>query len=198
MGPLPVILGGGLIALIAAAASKPKAVPPAATQATKPPSTISTISTPIGTTTITSTQSPAMVSASTNVPYVIAMRVIELSDPTLQRSQAVWLNDNGYPKTAQAVFAYSSGELSANELRKVAQAEFAAVAAAPASARKRGVTTMDPYGQSLLRIGSEDELYSYAVSSTSLPFVSAAAARLAAAGDTRAAALTQHLADLSL
>ena len=198
MGPLPIILGGGLLALIAAAATKAKATTPATTPAAKPPSTTSTISTPIGTTTITSTPSTAVTTATTNIPYVIAMRVIELSDPALQRSQGVWLNDNGYPKTAQAVFAYSAGELSAAQLRQVAQAEFAAVAAAPASARKGGVTTMDPYGQSLLSSGSEDEIYSYAVSSTSIPFVSAAAARLAAAGDTRAAALTQHLADLSL
>lgn len=198
MGPLPFILGAGVLALVAAAATKAKAVPPPSTPATKPPSSTNTISTPIGTTIITSAPSPAVTSASTNVPYVIAMRVIELSDPALQRSQGVWLNDNGYHKTAQAVFAYSAGELSAEQLRQVAQAEFAAVAAAPASARKRGVATMDPYGQSLLSIGSEDEIYSYAVTSTSIPFVSAAAARLAAAGDTRAAALTQHLADLSL
>jgi hypothetical protein len=127
------------------------------------------------------------------------MRVIQLSDPSLQQSQAVWLNDNGYPKTGDAVFRYSRGEISDVELRQIAQSEFAAAAAAPATVKpKQGTTEIDRYGSYLLAEGTDDVLYSYALTSSSIPLVTQAAQRLAAAGDTRAVLLTQHLADLTV
>ena len=198
MGPLPFVLGAGVLALIAAAASRAKPSAP------KPSSASATVRTPTGTTTIqATTSSPAATIAPaaylSSVPYAIAMRVIQMSDPQAQHAQGVWLNDNGYPRTAQAVFAYAAGDLTDAQLRQVAQSEFAAAAKAPENVQpKRGTTEADPYGDYLLSQEDDTLLYSYALSSTSLPFVSQAAARLAAAGDTRAALLTQHLADLAV
>jgi hypothetical protein len=126
------------------------------------------------------------------------MRVIQLSDQSLQQAQGVWLTDNGYPKTGEAVQQYSRGEITDIELRKIAQAEFKAGAASSTTTTKpKGTTAPDTYGTYLLNSGTDDTLYSYALTATSIPFVTQAAARLAAAGDTRAIALTQHLADLS-
>lgn len=188
MGPLPFIFGAGVLALIAAAASKSKA-----SSTPKPATSSATVTTPTATTTISTT--PYL----SSIPYVVAMRVIQLSDPAMQQSQAIWLSDNGYPRTAEAVWKYSAGEISDAELRQVAQAEFANAAAAPSTVKpKQGTTEIDRYGSYLLAEGTDDVLYSYALTSTSIPLVTQAAARLAAAGDTRAALLTQHLADLSI
>ncbi len=205
MGPLPFILGAGVLALIAAAAQKSKA----STSTPKPATTSATVTTPAGTTTVSATTTnPAMVGNTptsvapaylSSIPYVIAMRVIALSDPSMQQSQGIWLNDNGYPRTGEAVFKYSAGEISDVELRQIAQAEFAAAAAAPASVKpKQGQTEMDRYGAYLLSQDDDNALYNYALSSPSIPLVTQAAARLAAAGDTRAVLLTQHLADLTV
>ena len=206
MGPLPIILGAGVLALLAAAASKSKAS--TSTSTPKPATSSATVTTPAGTTTVTTTTTAAQTGSSplsvapaylSSVPYVIAMRVIALSDPSMQQSQGIWLNDNGYPKTGDAVLKYSRGEISDIELRQVAQAEFAAAAAAPATVKpKQGQTEMDRYGSYLLAEGTDDQLYSYALDSPSIPPVTQAAARLAAAGDTRAVLLTQHLADLTI
>jgi hypothetical protein len=133
-----------------------------------------------------------------SVPYVIAMRVIQLSDPSLQQAQGVWLTDNGFPKTGEAVQQYSRGEITDIRLRQIAQAEFKASATTSTTTTKpKGTTAPDTYGTYLLNAGTDDTLYSYALTSLSIPFVAEAAARLAAAGDTRAVALTQHLADIS-
>lgn len=196
MGALPYIVGGGVVLLVVAAASKAKAS--TSTSTTKPTgSTTSTTTKPTSTTT-TGVAAPAYLES---VPYVIAMRVIQLSDPSLQQAQGVWLTDNGYPQTGEAVQKYSRGELTDLQLRQIAQAEFKANAAKPTSTtvstKPKGTMAADSYGTYLLNAGSDDEVYSYALTSPSIPFVTQAAARLAAAGDTRAAALTQHLADIA-
>jgi hypothetical protein len=130
------------------------------------------------------------------------MRVIQLSDPSLQQAQGVWLTDNGYPLTGEAVQKYSRGEITDLQLRQIAQAEFkaGAVATTPTvtiTPKPKGTTAPDTYGTYLLNAGTDDEIYSYALTSPSIPFVTQAAARLAAAGDSRALAVTQHLADIS-
>jgi hypothetical protein len=187
------------VALVVAAATKAKAstakpsgtVKPSASTPKPPSSTL-----PAGTVGGPGTTTPEYVSS---VPYVIAMRVIQLSDPSLQQAQGVWLSDNGFPKTGEAVQQYSRGDITDIELRQIAQAEFKANAAKPPSStsKPKPTTAADPYGTYLLANGTDDEIYSYALNATSIPFVTQAAARLAAAGDTRAAALTQHLADLT-
>lgn len=196
MGALPYIIGGGAVLLLVAAASKAKAS--TASSTTKP--TGSTTK-PTGSTTTSAVivgpggTAPEYLSS---VPYVIAMRVIQMSDPSLQQAQGVWLSDNGYPKTGEAVQQYARGEITDIQLRQIAQAEFKAAATTPASTTKpKGTTKPDTYGTYLLENSDNDTLYSYASTATSIPFVAQAAARLAAAGDTRAGALTQHLADLS-
>ncbi len=135
-----------------------------------------------------------------SVPYVIAMRVISMSDPSLQQSQGVWLSDNGYPKTGEAVQKFARGEITDIELRQIAQAEFKAKPPTiPTTTTKpKGTTAADPYGTWVLANGTDDEVYSYGLTATSIPFVTQAAARLAAAGDSRAAALTQHLVDITV
>lgn len=202
MNALPFIIGGGLVALIVAASAKAKASTGSST-----PKPSSSTPKPSGSTTSPSTTTPVIVGPGgtapaylSSLPYVIAMRVIQLSDPALQQAQGIWLNDNGYPQTGDAVLKYSRGEITDLELRQIAQAEFKANAATtPATiAKPKGTTEMDRYGSYLLAQGDDDSLYSYALSSTSIPLVTQAAARLAAAGDTRAAALTQHLADLTI
>jgi len=197
MGALPYIVGGGVVLLVVAAASKAKAS--TSTSTTKPTgSTTSTTTKPTSTTT-TGVAAPAYLES---VPYVIAMRVIQLSDPSLQQAQGVWLTDNGYPLTGEAVQKYSRGEITDLQLRQIAQAEFkaGAVATTPTvtiTPKPKGTTAPDTYGTYLLNAGTDDEVYSYALTSPSIPFVTQAAARLAAAGDSRALAVTQHLADIS-
>jgi len=194
MEALPYIVGGGVVLLVVAAATKAKA---STATSTKPSS--SGTAKPSGTTT------PVIVGPGgtapeylSSVPYVIAMRVIQMSDQSLQQAQGVWLTDNGYPKTGEAVQQYSRGEITDIQLRQIAQAEFKANAASPTTTTKpKGTTAPDTYGTYLLNSGTDDTLYSYALTATSIPFVGQAAARLAAAGDTRAIALTQHLADIS-
>lgn len=200
MNALPFIIGGGIVAFLVAASAKAKASTSSGT--TKPSS---------GTTKPTGSTSPSTTPAVivgpggtapdylSSVPYVIAMRVIQMSDPSLQQAQGIWLTDNGYPKTGAAVHQYAAGEITDLELRQIAQAEFKANATTtPATtAKPKGTTEMDRYGSYLLAEGDDDALYSYALSSTSIPLVTQAAARLAAAGDTRSLLLTQHLADLT-
>ncbi len=198
MNALPFILGGGLIALIVAASAKANASTKPSTSTPKPSGSTPkpSSSTPAGTVGGPGTTTPEYLSS---VPYVIAMRVIQLSDPSLQQAQGVWLTDNGFPQTGEAVQQYSRGDITDVQLRKIAQAEFKANAGKPptSTTKPKGTTAADTYGTYLLNNGTEDELYSYALTSTSIPFVTQSAARLAAAGDTRAAALTQHLADLT-
>jgi hypothetical protein len=66
----------------------------------------------------------------------------------------------------------------------------------PPTPTKPGTNVYDSYGATLIQTGSLDEIYSYATSSTSIPFVRDAASKLAAAGDTRAMELTIRLAYL--
>jgi hypothetical protein len=201
MGALPYIVGGGVILLVVAAASKAKASTSSSSSSsssgTAKPTGSTTSSS--GTSTTTGVAAPAYLES---VPYVIAMRVIQLSDPSLQQAQGVWLTDNGYPLTGAAVQKYSRGEITDLQLRQIAQAEFkaGAVATTPTvtiTPKPKGTTAPDTYGTYLLNTGTDDEIYSYALTSPSIPFVTQAAARLAAAGDSRALALTQHLADIS-
>lgn len=205
MKALPFIIGGGAAALLLVVASKAKGS--TGSSGTAKPTGSSGTAKPTGSTTTTTVSTTGIGAPEylSSVPYVIAMRVIQLSDPSLQQAQGVWLTDNGYPKTGEAVQQYSRGELTEQELRQVAQAEFNATAAATSTtvsttttAKPKGTTKPDTYGTYLLNAGTEDEIYSYALTSPSIPFVTQAAARLAAAGDTRAAALTQHLADISI
>lgn len=199
MGAMPYILGGGLILLVVAAASKAKA-------STASSSSSSSTTKPTGSTTTTvSTTGVAAPEYLSSVPYIIAIRVIQMSDPSLQQAQGVWLTDNGYPKTGEAVQQYARGNITDVQLRQIAQAEFKTTAAASSTTvsttsptKPTGTTKPDTYGTYLLNSGSEDEIYSYALTSPSIPFVTQAAARLAAAGDTRAIQLTQHLADISI
>lgn len=202
MGPLPFIIGGGLVALLVAASAKAKS-----SSTTKPSSGTTKPTGSSASTTPATPSTPAVILGPgatapdylSSVPYVIAMRVIQMSDPSLQQTQGIWLNDNGYPKTGDAVLKYSRGEITDLELRQIAQAEFKANAATtPATtAKPKGTTELDRYGSYLLAEGDDDTLYSYALTSTSIPLVTQAAARLAAAGDTRSLLLTQHLADLT-
>lgn len=68
----------------------------------------------------------------------------------------------------------------------------------PKPKAKNGVDTYDSYGQTLLNSNAgRDELYSYAMSSLSIPFVRDVGNRFAAAGDTRALDLTSRLAWLT-
>lgn len=199
MNALPFIIGGGVIALIVAASAKAKASTAKPSESVKPSGSTpkpSSSTTPAGSVGGPGTTAPEYLSS---VPYVIAMRVIQLSDPSLQQAQGVWLTDNGFPQTGEAVQQYSRGEITDVQLRQIAQAEFKANAAKPSSSttKPKGTTAADTYGTHLLNNGTDDELYSYAVTSNSIPFVTESAARLAAAGDTRAAVLTQHLADLT-
>jgi hypothetical protein len=111
----------------------------------------------------------------------------------------VWLTDNGYPQTGAALVKYAAGDIGAADLQRIAAAELKSTKpATAATAKTHGTTEMDKYGSYLLTDGTNDELYSYALSSPSIPLVTQAAARLAAAGDTRTLALTQHLADLTI
>ena len=198
MAALPYIVGGGVLLLVVAAASKAKAAPASSTT-TKPTgsTTPKPTTTPAASTGGPGTTAPAYLAS---VPYVIALRVIQISDPSVQQAQGVWLTDNGFPKTGEAVQQYSRGEITDIELRQIAQAEFkaAGVSTSTSSTTKpQGTTKPDTYGTWLLENGDDETLYSYASTATSIPFVAAAAARLAAAGDTRATELTQHLADIS-
>jgi hypothetical protein len=199
MKALPFIIGGGAAVLLLVVASKAKA-----STSSSSSSSSSGTAKPTGvssTTTVTVGPGGTAPEYLSSVPYVIAMRVIQLSDPSLQQAQGVWLTDNGYPQTGEAVQKYSRRELTDLQLRQIAQAEFKANAAKPTSTtvstKPKGTMAADSYGTYLLNAGSDDEVYSYASTSPSIPFVTQAAARLAAAGDTRAAALTQHLADIS-
>lgn len=205
MGPLPFIIGAGIVALVTAAAAKSKAK----TTATATTATGTTTTTKPSTTTSTvpaSTAGQVATSQATgwleSVPYVIALRVIALQDPSVQQAQAVWLNDNGYPQTAEGIRKYSAGDINETELLAIAKAEFSAktggATTTTATATKpKGTTEMDRYGAYLLTQDDLDTLYSYALTSTSIPLVSQAAVKLATFGDTRAANLTQHLAELT-
>jgi DNA-directed RNA polymerase specialized sigma54-like protein len=180
MGALPFIIGGGaLVALLAVASSKAKAST----------STSSTTPTPTG------TKPTATTSAS--VPAQIVEAVLKGSSQTIAQGQAIWLNDNGYPKTGQALRDYLEGEATLDELRAIAATEVKTAPTVLTPSKPTGVNTRDLYGESLLSAGTNDEILAYAQGSDSIPFVTAAAAHLAAAGDTRAMLLTQHLVDIT-
>lgn len=195
MKALFVILGGGLFAAILAAAAKssastiPKTTPSSSGKIT-PSSSGKTAPGMTGQGGARST--PAYLSS---VPYVIAMRVIEMaqSDSGAAQSQAVWLNANGWPLTADAVSRFLFGEIDQAELRRIAVNEWESSATKP---KVKGTQAADAYGSHLLERGTTDEVFSYASTSNSIPFVTAAAAKLAAAGDMRALQITQHLADI--
>lgn len=132
-----------------------------------------------------------------SIPAQIVEAVLKGSSQTIAQGQAIWLNDNGYPKTAEALRDYLEGELSLDELRAIAASEVKTAPAVLTPSKPTGVNTRDLYGESLLSAGTNDEILSYAQGSDSIPFVTAAAAHLAAAGDTRAMLLTQHLVDIT-
>lgn len=178
MGALPFIIGGGaLVALLAVASSKAKA------------STSTSSTTPTGTKpTSTSTAS---------IPAQIVEAVLKGSSQTIAQGQAIWLNDNGYPKTAEALRDYLEGEATLDELRAIAASEVKTAPAVLTPSKPTGVNTRDLYGESLLSAGTNDEILAYAQGSDSIPFVTAAATHLAADGDTRAMLLTQHLVDIT-
>lgn len=203
------IIGGGVALLaIAVAASKAKAsMAPAAPSGTQPPAPTAkppatkppggTVASPLPISIVGQGGAGTAPAYLSSIPYVIAMRVLEMSDQSQQQAQGVWLADNGYPQTGEAVQAFSRGELTEAELRATAQAEFKAHPVLPMAITKpQGTTVTDVYGSWLLENGSADELYSYAMTSTSMPLVESVANRLAAAGDSRAAMVTQHLAEL--
>lgn len=185
MRALPYIIGGGAVLLVVAAASKAKASTPSSSGTTKP--TGSTTTKPTTTTT----------PASLSVPAAIIEGVLTNADQTVAQGQAVWLTDNGYPKTGAALHQYLRGEISAEKLRGIAAAEKLTLATGLILSPPTGVMTIDSDGQYYLTNGTNDELYDYAIASNSIPLVGQAATRLAAAGDSRAMALTQHLADIS-
>lgn len=179
MGPLPFILAAAVLAGLAAAASKSKAATSSTVKPTStPPTTTTTPTTPV-----------------TSLPLAIVNQILASADDNIARAQSVWLRDNGYPKTADALLAFVSGDIDANELKRIAAAE---MKTQTAPTKVKGTTEMDRYGSYLLTEGSNDTLYDYAIDSTSIPLVREAAARLASTGDTRAMLLTQHLADLTI
>ncbi|MFA5054316.1 MAG: hypothetical protein WC565_09670 [Parcubacteria group bacterium] len=180
MGALPFIIGGGALVALLAVASKAKA------------KTSTTSSTPTST---AGTKPTATTSAS--VPAQIVEAVLKGSSQTIAQGQAIWLNDNGYPKTAEALRDYLEGEATLDELRAIAATEVKTAPTVLTPSKPTGVNTRDLYGESLLSAGTNDEILAYAQGSDSIPFVTAAAAHLAAAGDTRAMLLTQHLVDIT-
>jgi hypothetical protein len=192
MKVVALILGGTAAALVVAIAAKATATPsnepktkPTSTPKTKPSST--TPSTGASTT------------SASSVPVVIAQRVIQLSktDPDLIQGQTTWLIDNGWPRTADAVIRFESGDIVEAELVRIAQEEFNSKRTpSPLTQKKKGTMVVDEYGTYIIEHGSLDEIFSYASTATSIPSVAAAAAKLAAAGDTRALEITQHLADI--
>lgn len=177
MGALPYILGGGLLLVVVAAASKAKASPSSSTPTTSGPKPTSTVA--------------------ASVPAQIVEAVLKGSSQTIAQGQAIWLNDNGYPKTAEALRDYLEGEVSLDELRAIAATETKTKPTVLTPTKPTGVNTRDLYGETLLSNGTNDEILSYAQGSDSIPFVTAAATHLASKGDTRAILLTQHLVDIT-
>lgn len=186
MGALPYIVGGGLVLLVVAAAGKAKA-------STASSSTSSSTTKPTGST----TTKPTTTTASTSVPLTIINQILATADRDAAQRQRVWLTDNGYPQTGFALVQWLKGEITDEQLRQVAAQEKATHVAGTGTAKPTGVMTTDNDGLYYLTNGTNDELYDYAVTSNSIPLVAQAATRLAAAGDTRATVLTQHLADIS-
>ena len=184
MGALPYIVGGGVILLVVAAASKAKA-----STSSSSSSSSSGTAKPTGST----TTKPTTVA----VPVVIVEQILLTRDTDAAQRQKIWLNDNGYPKTAFAMTQWLKGDITDAQLRIAAATETVTHATGLTTAKPTGVMTIDSDGQYYLTNGTNDELYDYALASNSIPLVTQAATRLAAAGDTRAMILTQHLADIS-
>ena len=179
MSALPFILGGGALLLLIGVASKAKAstsssTSSASTTGPKPTSTVAA-----------------------SVPAQIVEAVLKGSSQTIAQGQAIWLNDNGYPKTAEALRDYLEGEATLEELRAIAATETKTKPTVLTPSKPTGVNTRDLYGETLLSNGTNDEILSYAQGSDSIPFVTAAATHLASKGDTRAILLTQHLVDIT-
>lgn len=192
MKALPIILGGGAVLLVVAAASKAKASTATSTTSTTTGSTTSSTTKPTGSTT-SSTTKPTTGA----VPVVIVEQILLTHDTDAAQRQKVWLNDNGYPKTAFAITQWLKGDITDAQLRIAAATETVTHATSVTTAKPTGVMTIDSDGQYYLTNGTNDELYDYAIASNSIPLVGQAATRLASAGDSRAMALTQHLANIS-
>jgi len=189
MGALPYIVGGGVILLVVAAASKAKASSSSSSSSGTAKPTGSTTTKPTGSTTTKPTTGA--------VPVVIVEQILLTRDTDAAQRQKIWLNDNGYPKTAFAMTQWLKGDITDAQLRIAAATETVTHATGLTTAKPTGVMTIDSDGQYYLTNGTNDELYDYALASNSIPLVTQAATRLAAAGDTRAMILTQHLADIS-
>jgi hypothetical protein len=192
MKAIALFIGGTAAAIAIAIASKASASSASKT----PPKTTPPKTTPPKTTPSTVVRPPEYLSS---IPVTIVTRVRQLAktDPDLIQGQAVWLRDNGWPRTADAVGQFQMGDIDETELRRVAQEEFESrQTAVPSTQKKKGTMFVDDYGTYVIEHGTLDEIYSYGSTATSIPSVAAAAAKLATAGDTRALGLTQHLADL--
>lgn len=191
MKALPLILGGVVVVGgVVLMASKAKASASSSSSGSTTPKPTATKPT-----TPTTPTTPASAVASIGTAAQVVAQVLAAGDADMARNQAVWLNDNGYPKTAAALEQWAQGDLTAAQLTAVAAGELTNKPRKPATA---GTNQPDSYGTWLLANGTDDEIYTYALTATSIPFVSAAASKLASAGDTRAQALTLHLADLSV
>lgn len=167
------VLGGlTAAAILSAVFDRSKSVTPAPTPTPKP----------------TTTTKPV----ATNVPLTIVDRVLTQGSTDAMRSNAVWLNDNGYPQTGAALDQFASGDIDAATLRSIATAEFT-----KAKPKGTGTTAIDEYGMGLVSQGTDDEVYSYALTSNSIPLVKASAERLALRGDVRALELTSRLAAIT-
>lgn len=193
MKTLPIVLGGLVVVGLIAAASKAKASAsssstssssstpaPAAGSSTKPPTTVGV---------------PPIVAP--NIAAQVIAQVLAANDREAARNQAVWLRDNGYPKTADALLGWVDGTITAAQLTTIATGELATKPSATTSTNPAGTTQSDTYGNWLLANGTNDEIYTYALTARSIPFVAAAAAKLAVAGDLRAQTLNEHLATIS-
>jgi len=143
----------------------------------------------------------------------VISEALATQDKTQVRSIGTWLARYNWPKTAASCGKYADGKITSAQLLSSVTAE-AAEKAAPVPAPKpsivtpakpavttptapSGTTTLDSYCLSVLDYNKPDEMYSYAMTSTSIPCVREIAARLAARGDTRAADVTYRLATLS-
>lgn len=203
MAALPIVLGVLAVVGIAAAASKAKAKPTASA-----PSAPSVPSAPSAPSAQGGSTAPAS-SVPVNLPLAIVTQVLAAVDPHASAdNQSVWLRDNGWPKTADALDKWRAGDISTDQLKAIATAEAAEKASQASSVgqpsattpKPVGTNTVDAYAQGLMTnpAATDDDLYSYAITSNSRPFVAFAATRLAANADSRAMALTQHLADLGV
>lgn len=134
MRVLPITLVGVTVLGIAAIVAKTKqsaaatTTKPQTTPTSKPP-TSSTVSTPTITIGPATIEEPATMPtitigpATVDVPSTIVNQILATGDADSGRNQAVWLNSNGYPKTATALDQYLQGDIDATELRRIAALE---------------------------------------------------------------------------